>query len=232
MVTATTNSLNSIASTPSTTATSSSTTSSGSGSSTSSIYSTFINLLTTQLKNQDPTNPTDTTQFTNQLISLSNLEQQTQSNSLLQQLVTNSNVSQISSASSFVGTNITASGSQVALTNGTANFGYSLPSAAGSVQVSIKDSNGVQVYSGQGTVNSGNNTVSWNGQNSITGATEPDGVYSISVTAKDATGNSITATPFITGVVTSASINQGVVDLNIGSLVVPESNVIGLAPKS
>jgi hypothetical protein len=50
-------------------------------------FSTFLNLLTTQLKNQDPTSPMDTNQFTQQLVMYSQVEQQIQSNANLKTLI-------------------------------------------------------------------------------------------------------------------------------------------------
>ena len=47
----------------------------------------FLTLLTTQLKNQDPTSPLDTNQFTQQITQMTGVEQQLLSNQLLQQLV-------------------------------------------------------------------------------------------------------------------------------------------------
>lgn len=188
-------------------------------------FNTFISLLTTQLKNQNPTSPVDSNQFTQQLVEFASVQQQVQTNTLLQQLVNNSTATQVGSASSFVGTTIEAAGNQGALVNGNATFGYTLASSASNVHVSIKDSSGNVVFSGTGTTNPGSNTVTWDGKNSLTGATEPDGTYTMSVTATDANGASITATPFIEGKVTSASIANGQVMLNIGSLQVPEGNV-------
>lgn len=43
----------------------------------------FLSMLTTELTNQDPTNPTDTATFTSQLVSMSGLEQQITTNSKL-----------------------------------------------------------------------------------------------------------------------------------------------------
>ncbi len=48
----------------------------------------FLSMLTTELTNQDPLNPTDTTQFTNQLIGMSSLEQQITMNSKLDGMTT------------------------------------------------------------------------------------------------------------------------------------------------
>jgi flagellar basal-body rod modification protein FlgD len=47
---------------------------------------TFLQLLVTQLKNQDPTNPVDGTQFVAQLAQFSQLEQMINANSKLQQI--------------------------------------------------------------------------------------------------------------------------------------------------
>jgi len=50
----------------------------------------FLQLLITQLKNQDPTNPADPTQFVSQLASFSSLEQMTQLNTNMTQVLDNS----------------------------------------------------------------------------------------------------------------------------------------------
>jgi flagellar basal-body rod modification protein FlgD len=62
---------------PITSATTTSTTSSGASSSVGSGVNEqmFLNLLVAQLKNQDPMNPTDSTQFVSQLAQFSELEQ-------------------------------------------------------------------------------------------------------------------------------------------------------------
>lgn len=48
-----------------------------------SDFTTFLNLLTAQLRNQDPMNPTDSTQFVAQLAQFSNVEQAVKSNKTL-----------------------------------------------------------------------------------------------------------------------------------------------------
>ena len=52
-------------------------------------FNTFLALLTTQLKNQDPTSPLDSNQFTQQLVQMTGVEQQLNGNTLLKQLVAN-----------------------------------------------------------------------------------------------------------------------------------------------
>ncbi|MFI4974443.1 MAG: flagellar hook assembly protein FlgD [Caulobacterales bacterium] len=51
-------------------------------------FQTFLSLLTTQLRNQDPLQPLDSSQFTQQITQMTGVEQQLLSNQLLQQLVT------------------------------------------------------------------------------------------------------------------------------------------------
>src|ERR1700759_2355868 len=57
-------------------------------------FTTFLTLLTTQLKNQDPTSPLDTNQFTQQLTQMTGVEQQLLGNQLLQTLVTEQGICQ------------------------------------------------------------------------------------------------------------------------------------------
>src|SRR5579862_4356053 len=56
---------------------------------------TFLTLLITQLKNQDPMNPQDSSQFVSQLASFSSLEQMTNMGKEMQSVLENSVVSMI-----------------------------------------------------------------------------------------------------------------------------------------
>jgi flagellar basal-body rod modification protein FlgD len=63
-------------------------------------YNSFLQLLVTQLKNQDPTAPTDSTEFMSQLASFSNVEQSVQMNAKFDSLL---QISQLSQADSMIG---------------------------------------------------------------------------------------------------------------------------------
>jgi flagellar basal-body rod modification protein FlgD len=54
-------------------------------------FDQFLTLLTAQLKNQDPTSPMDTNQFTSQLVQFASVEQQMKQNATLTSLVSNTN---------------------------------------------------------------------------------------------------------------------------------------------
>lgn len=68
-------------------------------------YNMFLKLLVEQLKNQDPTKPTDPTQYLSQLASFSNVEQSIQTNSKLDKLLTTNALSQ---AESVIGRTVTS----------------------------------------------------------------------------------------------------------------------------
>lgn len=89
----------------STTTSTSSSTSAGSGATTSltSDFQTFLRLMTTQMQEQDPLSPMDSTQFLSQLASFSAVEQQTLTNSQLATLSSQIGALGLAQAASWVG---------------------------------------------------------------------------------------------------------------------------------
>jgi flagellar basal-body rod modification protein FlgD len=203
------------ATTPSSSSSSSSTTgSSGSSSGLTAIgtqsiagnFQTFLTLLTTQLKNQDPTNPLDTNQFTQQLVEFAQVEQQIQSNSQLSTLVSLQQTAQSTQALNFVGETVTVGSNAAPLSNGSASWTVTSPKPA-SATVNISNSSGQLVFSGTQTLQTGSNSINWNGQGS-NGTQWPDGTYTISVTAQDASGQPVSVSTVTTGVVSSVDLTQ------------------------
>src|SRR5260370_34022512 len=95
----------------------------------SSDFNNFLTLLTTQLKNQDPLSPMDSTQFTQQLVAFTGVEQQINTNSKLDQLIGLDKTGQLTAAANYIGDQIEATSDQVYLPadgTGTAG-GYTLP---------------------------------------------------------------------------------------------------------
>lgn len=68
-------------------------------------YQSFLKLLVAQMKNQDPTNPMDSTQYMAQLASFSQVEQSVQMNQKLDQMLQSSTLEQ---AASIIGRTITS----------------------------------------------------------------------------------------------------------------------------
>jgi flagellar basal-body rod modification protein FlgD len=73
-------------------------------------YNSFLNLLVAQMKNQDPTNPMDSTQYVAQLASFSQVEQSVQINTKLENLLQASTLSQ---ADALIGRTVTSADGNV-----------------------------------------------------------------------------------------------------------------------
>jgi flagellar basal-body rod modification protein FlgD len=190
-------------------------------------YNTFITLLTAQLQHQDPLNPTNTDTFTQELIQLSGVEQQLTTNQTLSSM--NTDLSTITQANGlgYVGKTVTASGATSPLQNGSAQWDYTLNSAAQNVTLNVKDSNGNTVYSTSGDTTSGQHSFSWNGTNSG-GTTVTSGDYTLSVTATDSTGAAVSTTTTMVGQVTGVDTSGGTTQLQLGDIQVPIGNVTAI----
>ncbi len=163
-------------------------------------FDTFLQLLTTQLQNQNPLDPLDTNQFTQQLVEFSGVEQQLKTNDYLSSLVSVNSNTVNSSAVNYIGKTVSASGVQSDLSNGQAQWSFNLADAA-NVNVDIKDSSGNVVYTESGSMQGGQGTFTWDGTDSA-GNNKPDGTYSIQMQATDANGKSVAITTQTSGTVT------------------------------
>ena len=227
--TSTTNGANSSSSSNSaSSASSSSSNSSAISASVQSEYNTFLTILTTELQNQDPTSPLDTNQFTSQLVQFSSLEQNLQTNSLLQQLVTAQTQGQVGTALGYLGHTVQATGDSFTL-DGTSSdsqsLAYSLASKADTASMNILNSAGQIVRTLTVGTDAGEQSETFDGKDS-TGNPLPAGTYTFQVQAVDSSGTAINATTFETGKVTGIDTSNGVVTLHMGDLTVPASNVV------
>lgn len=191
-------------------------------------FENFLLLLTTQLKNQDPTQPLDTNQFTQQIVQLSGVEQAIATNKHLENMMSILGQNQSSNLVNYIGKHVESAGNKGVLVNGRADFVYNLASAANTVQVTISDKNGNVVFSGQGTKEAGRNVVYWDGVNSLTGERMPQGTYSVNVVAKDAGGKSVSATTYTTGVVNAVETKDGKSQLMIGDVAIALDKVLSI----
>jgi flagellar basal-body rod modification protein FlgD len=193
-----------------------------------SNFNTFLTLLTTQLKNQDPTAPLDSNQFTQQLVQMSGVEQQLNTNSLLKQVVSNTSGG-ISTAVSLIGKQVKAQSDTANLTAGQAQWTYNLPSAASDLKVQVMDAGGNVVAAVAPTdLTAGDHAFTWNGKD-LTGAQLPDGgTYTLKVTATDPTGAAIASTNYVQGVVTGVTQANGSASITINGGAVDWTKVVSI----
>jgi flagellar basal-body rod modification protein FlgD len=170
-----------------------------------SNFTTFLQLLTTQLKNQNPLDPLDTNQFTQQLVQFAQVEQQMKSNDLLSGLVLLEKSSEATAALAYVGSTVVVDGSTAQLANGQAKWtlNVSKPSTA---TITIKDATtGQSVYTGTIGVNPGNQPFTWDGRGND-GRVWPAGSYTLTATAVDSNKQSVGISTEVEAVVDSVDL--------------------------
>jgi len=170
-------------------------------------FQTFLTLLTTQLQNQNPLDPLDTNQFTQQLVQFAGVEQQLKTNDSLAQLVTLQQTTQATQALGFVGKTAVVDGTTATMSQSSATWHLSVPTSA-TVDISIANSTGQTVFNGSYSAGAGADIpFTWNGQGND-GTQWPDGKYTITATGKDASGNNVGVAAQVQGVVSSVDLTQ------------------------
>ncbi len=177
-------------------------------------FNTFLTLLTTQLQNQNPLDPLDTNQFTQQLVEFASVEQQMNMNTQLQTLVSLQQTAQNSQALGFVGKTVTVNGTTAPLANGQAQWTFN-PASPATATFTVADSTGQTVFSKTGTVQPGVQPFNWNGLDS-SGRQWADGNYTLTITAVGANGQSVAIPTTVTGMVDSVDLTQNPPLLSIG----------------
>jgi flagellar basal-body rod modification protein FlgD len=175
---------------------------------------TFLQLLTTQLRNQNPLDPLDTNQFTQQLVQFAQVEQQIRQNSQLETLISIEKTAQATTALAFVGSRVALDGQTATLTNSQATWSFKVPKPV-AASVTIRSSTGQTVYSGNFSMNPGSQTFQWDGRDA-SGTLWPDGNYTISITGKDSAGQTVAIPTEIEGVVDSVDLTKTPPELKVG----------------
>lgn len=169
----------------------------------------FLKLMITQLKNQDPLNPTDGTEYTAQLAQFSSLEQLININQNLENQSTQDSLSSRVSAAGFIGKSVRVSGSNLSLNGGTPNtIRYDLKLQSKETSINVYNTAGdlVDVVT-LGKLDAGTHEFKWDGELS-SGKKAADGAYRYEVVAVDAEGNRMSVTGNTTGTVTGVKFDS------------------------
>jgi flagellar basal-body rod modification protein FlgD len=170
-------------------------------------FQTFLTLLTTQLQAQNPLEPLDTNQFTQQLVQFASVEQQLKTNDQLASLISLQQTTQASQALGFVGKTAVVGGKTASLSGSQAVWELDVPSD-GKVTITIANANGQNVFTGNYDVAAGKNQpFAWNGKGND-GTQWHDGQYTLTATARDNAGNSQAITTSVRGAVTAVDLTQ------------------------
>jgi flagellar basal-body rod modification protein FlgD len=167
----------------------------------------FLTLLTSQLKNQDPLSPMDSTEFTNQLVQFAQVEQAINSNESLTNLISLSQQNIVTNAVNYIGKTVEANSKQVPLQNGQAKLAYGVTADAHQVTIVIRDASGKIVHTEQGEKTKGVHALTWNGKDG--GKQLPDGAYTVEVTAITRDNEPIETYSTVFGKVTGVTTKDG-----------------------
>jgi flagellar basal-body rod modification protein FlgD len=202
-------------------------------------FDAFLSLLTTQLRNQNPLEPLDANQFTQQLVQFSGVEQQLKSNDLLASISANINGGatggttklNAASAASLIGTNVSVDASKARLTKLSSgayesNYPVTIQSNYSNYQVSITNDAGEQVYAGPWTPPStGEQTFKWDGKKNNYELVDPTKSYTITVTGENLASQKSIMSNQRSGLVDSVDLSGTEETVQFGGYSVPLSQI-------
>jgi flagellar basal-body rod modification protein FlgD len=189
----------------------------------SSNFNDFLKMLMTQLQHQDPTSPMNTNEFTSELVQFSSVEQQINTNTSLTQLIQLTQAGEVMQASAMAGKQVTVSSDHVPLQNGRGVIQFATPTAQ-PVDIAIFDDNGNRLSDNMMMSVKGTNTWTWNGT-TRNGSHLPDGSYKVVAIAANTNGTTSALTTSIIGTATGVLSQSNGMQLKLGALTVPFSQV-------
>ena len=178
-------------------------------------FQTFLTLLTTQLQNQNPLDPLDTNQFTQQLVQFAGVEQQLKSNEQLKTLVAMQKSAAATEALVYVGKTVAVDGA-TATFDTSATWNLTAAKDTTTSVVSITNSAGNTVYSGNFALKAGGASFVWDGKGTD-GTQYPPGAYKLTATGKDQNGQTVAISTEVQGMVDSVDLSASPPLLSIGN---------------
>lgn len=189
-------------------------------------FADFLNLLTVQLQHQDPMDPMDTKEFTNQIVAFTGVEQQINTNQKLDDLVALQLGTSMGNALGYVGLDISYISSEFYFDGSTpSTINYALEKDAVEVTVRVLDEEGNIVYEEDGDRNVGNNEFTWDGTDKHGDPVEP-GTYEVRIDALDIEDEAVGATTVVNGRVSGVETQNGLLFAIVGDRAVALSNIL------
>ncbi len=176
----------------------------------------FLTLLMTQLKNQDPLNPTDANQMTAQLSQISTVSGIEKLNASMDKLLASYSSTQNMQAAAMIGKTVLTAGNALELGAEGAIGGISLDAAAERVTVTIKDASGKVVQTQElGKQPAGVVNFVWDGKSDAEAAL-PAGNYTFAVDASNGS-DPVKTTALAAGMVSALTLTTDGVSLQLAN---------------
>jgi flagellar basal-body rod modification protein FlgD len=189
-------------------------------------FETFLRLLTTQMQNQDPLQPMESTEFVTQLAQFSSVEQQVETNKQLESILERLSGSSAAELSQWLGREVLVE-APLSYQGGAVEL---RPAAAEMDAVSgtlvVTDADGA--VAAEVSFTPGDDSVTWDGK-LASGEDAPPGKYAFSARYGDGSGATETATAQRYALVREARMGVDGVDLTLdGGVVVAADSVSGV----
>jgi flagellar basal-body rod modification protein FlgD len=155
-------------------------------------FDTFLSILTAQIQNQDPLEPMDSTEFTNQLVQFSGVEQQIRANKQLETLISATRSTAGAALASYLGQEAEIGSAGAAFSGAPVNWRYELQGEAAKATVTVTDAQGKVLYAEPAKLTDGAHDFVWDGR-LTKGGKAANGPYYINVVAEDADGAKVSA---------------------------------------
>jgi flagellar basal-body rod modification protein FlgD len=171
-------------------------------------FDTFLSILTAQIQNQDPLEPMDSSEFTNQLVQFSGVEQQIRANQQLETLISTTRSSAGAAMAGYLGQEAEIDSSGAAFSGDPIHWRYMVGDGATNVTVTVTDASGKIYYSAPGETGTGPHEFNWDGSLNG-GGTAADGPYYINVVAKNADGATVGSAHTLVTTITGVDLSYG-----------------------
>jgi len=192
----------------------------------SADFNMFLKMLTTQMQNQDPLDPMDTSQYTQQLVQFSQAEQTIQQTGTLKDILSRLTTQDMAQASGFIGREAQFASPVSGLSAAApAQWSYSAGRPVASLVATITDAAGKVVDTRTLDASGAAGRFTWDGK-LANGARAADGAYTLSLTGADAGGTAVPISVNSFGVVGEVVTANGAVSLGVNGVQIPASTLI------
>lgn len=193
-----------------------------------SDFDDFLVLLTTQLQNQDPLSPMDSTEFTNQLVQFAGVEQQINANQKLDSLVSLGLGTSFASSLNYVGKDVSYLSSEMYFDGETPiDISYAISGTSVDTKIQVFDSEGELVFTQQVSDDETVEQFQWDGKDE-NGVVQPVGTYEVRVDALDSENQALNTSTVVSGHVKGVETQNGTTFLLVGERAVSIANVINV----
>lgn len=199
-------------------------------------FDDFLTLLTTQLQHQDPTDPMDSNQFTEQLVQFSSVEQQIKTNQNLETLTNLTLLNQQHTLPSYLGKDALVPGLSGTLeTTSVENpdsieWRYNVPYEVSSATIEVRNQYGDLVYSEAAETKGGTFDFEWYGQDNFGGVAD-NGTYTMQISALDEENSPVEVGIAVRGEIRSIDLTGSEPVFDVDGNLVYQSDIVQLFEK-